>query len=149
MSKATSFLAAAIAACVVSACSGVDITPRPVTADEFALFEQELRPNLDLTTVLVARLDVDDQRIEATSLFPTALPTKLEPRTGTTRTWIWFDPDKTSLRVLTRGKDNTTQFVDIPVAELTRGRVFEMPIAQTDGSAKPTRIEIREMITKP
>lgn len=149
MNKATSLLAAAVAAFVLSACSGAAVAPRPVTPDEAAAFEQERRPNLDLTTVLVARLDVDKERVEATSLFPTALPAKLEPRTGATRTWIWFDPDKTSLRVLTHSKDNATQVVEIPVTELTRGLAFDIPVAQTDGSIKQTRIEVREMISKP
>lgn len=149
MMRARTLFVSALVAGVLNACGGATITPQPMAAEDVAAFEKSLRPNLDLSTVLVVRLDVDERLVEVTSLFPTALPTTLEPRTGTARTWLVFDEDKTRLRVLTRAKDGTAQGLEFPVAQLTKGASVTLPVTQTDGSVKPTRVVVREFIQKP
>lgn len=149
MTHKISLLAALIAAVVLSGCGGLDVTPRPLSATESQALEREIQPNFDLTTVLVVRLGIDDAVVEATSLFPSTLPTTLDPRTGTARTWIYFDAEKTVLRVFTRGQDGTGHLAEVPVVQLPNGGTFTAPLAQSDGTLKPTPVTIRDFLQKP
>lgn len=149
MMRARNLFISALVSGLLSACSGADMAPRSMATDDVTTFEKNLRPNLDLTTVLVARLELDERVIEVTSLFPTALPTTLEPRTGPARTWLVFDEEKTKLLVLTRAKDGTAQGFELPVLHLKKGASVTLPITQTDGSVKSTRVFVREFIQKP
>lgn len=133
----------------LAACSGDESKPVPLSAEETAAFVHDLRPDFDLSSVLVIRLDIDGQLVEATSLFPVVLPMTLTPRTGAARTWLLFDNDKTILRFVTRGRDGSAQRLDIPVGDLVEGYGFTLPIAQTDGNVTPSRVTVREFIRKP
>lgn len=149
MLKARFFLPVLMAAAILSGCSSADRSSSTIDSDATQRYEQELQPNFDLSTVLVARFTLDGQELEAISLFPLSLPSTTTPATGKARTWVWFDAERTVLRLMSKPNDGKTSFLEVPVAELKAGLTLSIPVVQADGSLKDGHIMITEILKKP
>lgn len=104
--------------------------------------------SMDLSKVLILRLQSDGQRIEVTSLAPAIIGAAKSGLPGA-RTLFSFTPERDKLRLFGQNVPEFKAFYEeIPVAELQPGRRFRFPVVQDDGSVKEQDFTVEKIITQ-
>jgi hypothetical protein len=103
-------------------------------------------PSLDLSKVLVVRLDRDGQRLEVTSVGPAVIGAATAGPPGA-RTVFTFSPERDKLVLFGQNVPEFKGFhQEIPVAELQPGKRFRFPVVQDDGSVKVQEFSVEKLI---
>lgn len=106
------------------------------------------RSSLDLSKVLILRLQSDGQRIEVTSLAPATIGAAKNGPPGA-RTVFNFTPERDKLVLFGQNVPEFKGFYqEIPVSELQAGKRFRFPVVQDDGSVKEQEFTVEKLINQ-
>jgi len=104
--------------------------------------------NFDLSRVTVARLKVDGEPIEVTSLLP-ALIARSAKGSATAVTIFVFTRALDRLILFTRGGNGGGAYrLDLPVANWQPGDPVQFPVANADGTLAERRVELVKFIVR-
>ncbi|MGQ0663447.1 MAG: hypothetical protein ACT4P2_07640 [Pseudomonadota bacterium] len=148
-----SLAALGLAACLLSggAWAAGRLEPEILSSQQALAAQAELShaPPLDFTTVLVARLTIDGEAVDVTSISPVTLRS-LGAGATESRTIIRFAADRQSLVFFTRElASGQGHRLVIPVAELDNGPAFAFPVLLPGGAPKEARIEVKALFRRP
>ena len=141
-----STLAALIIAIGLSACA----TPewRTITdVKEIAATRATVgKPGLDLSRVIMLRLQRDGQRVEVTSIGPAVIGAAKNGPPGA-RTYFTFSPERDKLILFGQNVPEFKGFYqEIPFAELQPGKRFRFPVVEDDGSVREQEFTVEKVI---
>jgi hypothetical protein len=106
------------------------------------------KSSLDLSKVLILRLQSNGKRIEVTSLAPSTIGAATNGLPGA-RTLFNFTPERDKLRLFGQNVSEFKGFYqEIPVSELQPGKRFRFPVVQDDGSVKEQEFTVEKLITQ-
>lgn len=103
-------------------------------------------PSIDLSKVLILRLQRDGQRVEVTSLAPAVIGAAKNGPPGA-RTLFSFTPRRDKLVLFGQNVPEFKGFYqEIPLADLQPGKRFRFPVVQDDGSVKEQEFTVEKVI---
>jgi hypothetical protein len=106
------------------------------------------KPNLDLSKVIILRLQRDGQRVEVTSIGPATIGAAKNGPPGA-RTIFTFSPARDKLVLFGQNVPEFKGFYqEIPLAELPEGKRFRFPVVQEDGSVKEQEFTVEKLISQ-
>ena len=107
------------------------------------------KPGMDMSKVVVLRLQCDGQRVEVSSVAPTVLG-RATNGTRAARTVANFTPDRDKVMLFGQNVGERKGFYrEIPVSELRPGERFRFPVVQADGSVKDKEFVVESLISRP
>ena len=103
---------------------------------------------LDLSKVIVLRLQRDAKRVEVTSLAPSIVGAAKDGPPGA-RTVFAFTPARDKLVLFGQNVPEFKGFhQEIPIDELQPGKRFRFPVVQEDGSVKEQEFTVEELLSR-
>ena len=103
-------------------------------------------PDLDLSRIIVLRLQLDGQRVEVTSLAPSVIGAAKGGPPGA-RTVFAFTAARDKLVLFGQNVPEFKGFYqEIPFAELQPGKSFRFPVVQEDGSVVEKKFTVEKLI---
>jgi len=136
---------AASAVVLLAAIGTAEAGVRELALADATKIEQEQPHNLDLSKVLMARLDIAGRTVDVVSLSPSRLGIDEKAHSS-----LWFSADKKSLHLLTISLPEGRGWeLVLPVAELKTGFHFSFPFADDSGTAKASETKLLDFLSKP
>ena len=135
-----------LTACAASV--GPPLTP-VADPDQALAMQHRLRAqNLDVGRITVARLRVDGEPLEVTSLLP-VIVAEARINNGSAYTIFRFSADREHLVLFTRDPATGEGVrLDLARAEWRQGRVIQFPVLDASGALRPRAIELHRLIER-
>ena len=106
------------------------------------------KPSMDLSKVIILRLQVDGNRVEVTSIGPATIGYEKNGPPGA-RTLFSFNTSREKLVLFGQNVPEFKGFYqEIPVSDLLPGKRFSFPVVQEDGSVKDKEFTVEKLISQ-
>jgi hypothetical protein len=138
-------------AVMLSACATDSLEPTRIVDPEEALaLQREIKGsrNFDLSRVSVARLKLDGEPLEVTSLLPATIS---RSRTGGSpaATVFAFSRPRDSFILFTRDGDSGGAYrLEVPLAQWKPGSAINFPVVNPDGTVTNRRVELVHILVR-
>ncbi|MDP2783344.1 MAG: hypothetical protein Q8O38_01930 [Sulfurimicrobium sp.] len=141
------WLASFIALATLAGCATTDMTVITDVKEIAAKRTEISKPSLDLTHVMVLRMNNDKgQRVEVTSIGPAVIGAQKNGAPAAKTTFA-FTPKRDNLILFTQDVPKIKAYrKEIPVAELVPGKVFSFPVVQESGEVLEQTFTVERII---
>ena len=145
--KRNIWLVSFIALATLAGCATTDMTVITDVREIAAARKEVSKPSLDLTHVMVLRMNNDKgQRVEVTSIGPAVIGAQKNGAPAA-RTTFAFTPKRDNLILFTQDVPKFKAYrKEIPVAELVPGKAFRFPVVQESGEVLEQAFTVEQAI---